>query len=139
MRLAQHQRGSEQAGACGTREGHRSAGAGAVIGFLPGAGTTWSRKERVTGGGDTDFHVAKQRWPQPPAALELALLALNSRSLVMIVLEKKCSGTERRRLVASSGEMAAPASPKGEGRIHDVVVLRRPPRPCELGSRAEHG
>lgn len=41
--------------------------------------------------------------------------------------------------MALSGEMAAPASPKGEGRIHDVVVLRRPPRPCELGLRAEHG
>ena len=50
------------------------------------------RHEGVTGGGDTDFRVAKRRWPQPPAALELALVALNSRSFVVIVLEKKCSG-----------------------------------------------
>ncbi|CAD6211796.1 unnamed protein product [Miscanthus lutarioriparius] len=50
------------------------------------------RYEIVTGGGDTDFRVAKRRWPQSPAALELALVALNSRSFVVIVLEKKCSG-----------------------------------------------
>ena len=50
------------------------------------------RYEIVTGGGDTDFRVAKRRWPQSPAALELALVALNSRSFAVIVLEKKCSG-----------------------------------------------
>jgi len=35
--------------------------------------------------------------------------------------------------------MAAPASFEGEGRTHDVVVLRGPPRSREPGSRAEHG